>query len=102
MSNDEWVTVGSVTVDSGRCLVVDPTYHRDGLYGVDEIGAATMASVTSPSQVAPLNTPDGTSVGAVIATGYGDGDYPVEVRYITDGRGAARISEMRVRFIEPE
>jgi hypothetical protein len=32
--------------------------------------------------------------------GYGDGVYPVEVNYVTDGRGVTRIAELRIRFIE--
>ena len=72
------------------------------LNGVDEVGAATMASVTAPSQAAPLVTADGMSIGAVVATGYGEGEYPIEVRYVTDERGAVRVSEVRVRFIESE
>ena len=100
MANDGWVAVGSVTVDSGRCLFVDPSYHRDGIYGVDEVGTAIMASVTDPSQTAPLNGSDGMRIGVVVASGYGDGEYPVEVRYVSDERGADRVSEARVRFIQ--
>jgi hypothetical protein len=98
-SSDEWSRVGSVTVDSGRCLVVDPTYHRDGFYGVEEVGAAVMASVGSNSEAAPLIASDGQELGVVVGTGYGDDVYPVEVRYMTDDRGVKRIAELRVRFI---
>jgi hypothetical protein len=97
---NEWSRVGSVTVDSGRCLVVDPTYHRDGFYGVEEVGEAVMASVRSDSGAAPLIAPDGQELGVVLATGYGDDEYPVEVRYMTDDRGVKRIAEVRVRFID--
>src|SRR4051812_26864416 len=94
-----WEQVGTVAVESGRCLVVAPTYHRDGFYGVAEVEAATMASVGAQSQAAPLMTADGVMIGTVVGTGYGDDEYPVEVRYITDERGARRIAELRVRFI---
>jgi len=33
-------------------------------------------------------------LGVVVSTGYGDGEYPVEVRRNEDGR----IAEVRVRF----
>lgn len=98
---DGWVQVGTVMVDSGRCLVVDPTYHRDGVYGVNEVEAATMASVTSPTGTALLSNSAGLEIGVVVGTGYGDDVYPVEVRYHTDERGTRRVSEVRVRFIEP-
>jgi hypothetical protein len=95
-----WEQVGTVAVDSGRCLVVDPTYHRDGFYGVAEVEAATMASVGAQTQAAPLVTADGMTIGTVVGAGYGDDEYPVEVRYIMDERGVRRIAELRARFID--
>lgn len=92
--------VGGLTVESGTCLVVDPTYHRDGFYGVDEVGAAVMAAVGSPSNTAPLVTTDGLEIGTVSGTGFGDDLYPVEVRYVTDDRGTRRVAELRVVFID--
>ena len=97
--SEGWVQAGTLTVESGRCLVVDPTFHRDGFYGVTEVEAATMASVAAKSQAAPLVATDGMAIGTVVATGYGDDEYPVEIRYIVDERGVERISEVRVRFI---
>ena len=95
-----WAQVGSVAVDSGTCLVVDPTYHRDGHYGVDEIAAAVVvACVSSSNQAAALLTSKGQSIGTVVQTGYGDDEYPVEARYVTDERGAVRVAEVRIRFI---
>lgn len=97
---DGWKQVGTVSVESGRCLVVDPTYHRDGFYGIAEVETATMASVAASSQAAPLKTTDGVTIGTVVASGYGDDEYPVEARYVTDDRGVVRIAEVRVRFID--
>jgi hypothetical protein len=96
---DGWTRVGSVTVDSGTCLVVDPTYHRDGLYGVDQIAAAGVACIGSSRKAAPLTASGGQPIGTVVQTGYGDDEYPVEARYITDQRGTTRIAEIRIRFI---
>jgi hypothetical protein len=96
----DWVRVGELTVESGTCLLVDPTYHRDGFYGVDEVGTAVMAAVGSPTSAAPLVTRDGVEIGTVSATGYGDDIYPVEVRYVMDERGTRRVAELRVVFID--
>jgi hypothetical protein len=98
--DEEWVRVGGLTVESGTCLVVDPTYHRDGFYGVDEVGAAVIAAVGSPSSAAPLLTSDGLEIGTVSSTGFGDDVYPVEVRYVNDERGTRRVAELRVVFID--
>jgi hypothetical protein len=100
--SESWQRVGSITVDSGRCLIVDPSYHRDGFYGVVEADAAIMSSVTADSQTARLLATDGMAIGTVVATGYGDDEYPVEVRYVVDERGVRRIAELRVRFMDDE
>jgi hypothetical protein len=98
-SQDGWTRVGSVAVDSGTCLVVDPTYHRDSLYGVEQIAEAVVACVGSSRKAATLAASDGQPIGTVVQTGYGDDEYPVEARYVTDQRGATRIAEIRIRFI---
>lgn len=98
-SQDGWTRVGSVAVDSGTCLVVDPTYHRDSLYGVGQIAAALVACAGS-SRKAPRLLPRTASRSAPLSKlGYGDGEYSVEARYVTDQRGATRIAEIRVRFM---
>lgn len=88
-------------IDSGRCLIVDPTCHRDGLYGVAEVEAATIAGIGTPTDAGPLVATDGAIVGTVVGSGYGDGEYPVEVRY-EERDGVRRVAEVRVRFIEAE
>ncbi len=97
-SND-WVQVGLVGIESGTCLIVDPTYHRDGFYGVEEVEAVTLEVVGSPARVGTLKLPDGMIVGTAVATGFGDGEYPVEVRY-ADTRWGRRVAEVRVRFLD--
>jgi hypothetical protein len=97
--SEGWVQVGIVNVDSGTCLIVDPTYHRDGIYGIEEVESATMATVASPSNTAALVSVRGEQIGTVVQTGYGDDQYPVEIRYVVDQRGTRRIAELRVRFI---
>lgn len=34
--------VGVVEVESGTCLVVDPTFHRDGFYDADQVERAVL------------------------------------------------------------
>jgi hypothetical protein len=96
----EWTDVGVAEIESGTCLIVDPTFHRDGFYDAERVGQAVLDAVGSATLTAPLALPDGHEIGTVIRPGYGDDAYRVEVRYITDERGARRIAELRVRFIE--
>ncbi len=99
MPDDEgWVRVGSVSVESGRCLVVDPAYLRDGFSGAEEVDAAITAAESAPSGAAPLSATEGVEIGAVVGTVFGDDVYPVEVRYETEG-GVPRVAELRVRFV---
>lgn len=93
-----WHQVGVISIDSGTCLITDPMYHRDDVYGVAEAEAAAMCTITSDTQAAPLLAKNGEEVGVAINTG-GDDLYPVEVRYVTDQQGVRRVAEMRVRFI---
>ncbi len=44
--------------------------------------------------------PSCVEVGTAIATGYGDGIYTVEARYIVDAGGDRRVAEVRIRFID--
>jgi hypothetical protein len=96
----EWTNVGVLEVESGTCLIVDPTFHRDGFYDGERVGQAVLDAVGSASLTAPLTLHDGHEIGTVIRPGFGDNAYRVQVRYVTDERGARRIAELRVRFIE--
>jgi hypothetical protein len=96
----DWTDVGVVEVESGTCLVVDPTFHRDGFYDAERVGQAILDAIGSPTLVAPLALSDGHEIGTVIRPGYGDDAYRVEVRYIADEGGTRRIAELRLRFIE--
>jgi hypothetical protein len=100
MDASEWTDIGVVEIESGTCLIVDPTYHRDGFYDAAQVGRAVLDAVGSASLIAPLTLPDGHSIGTIIRPGLGDDAYRVEVRYVVDQRGARRIAELRMRFIE--
>ena len=96
----EWAEVGVVEVESGTCLIVDPTFHRDGFYDGERVGQAALDAVGAASRRALLALADGHEIGTAILPGYGDDAYPVEVRYVVDERGTRRIAELRIRFIE--
>lgn len=88
-----WVEVGEVGVDSGRLLLGDPAYVTPDL--IDRLEGR------QPGQL--------THGVVLVASGFGDGLYPVEVRYVDDplmsehlGRPVWRVAEVRVRFIREE
>jgi hypothetical protein len=100
-SMSEWVTIGTVDVESGTLLLVDPGWHRDSHYGQSEVGEAMATAVENQSQAAALNLadPKGYTAGVVVVTGLGDDIYPVEVRYEEGPRSGMRyVAEVRVRF----
>ena len=99
-AGDDWSEVGVVEVESGTCLIVDPTFHRDGYYDAEQVGQAALDALASPNGTAPLTLANGHRVGTVLLPGYGDDAYPVEVRYVPGVRGESRIAELRIRFIE--
>ncbi len=98
--SDPWTDVGVVEIESGTCLIVDPTFHRDGFYDAEQVGHAVIAAVQSATLAAPLALTNGHEIGTVIGSGYGDDAYRVEARYVSDTSGNRRIAEVRVRFIE--
>ncbi len=100
LDEGEWFDVGVVEVESGTCLIVDPTFHRDSFYTAEEVGQAVLDAVGSSTLVGPLSLSDGHQIGTIVRPGYGDDAYRVEIRYVIDERGARRIAELRVRFIE--
>ena len=99
---DEWTQVGVVEVESGTCLIVDPAFHRDGFYGVDQVAQSVLDAVGAPSLTAALALADGHVVGTVVLPGVGDDVYPVEVRYVQHSRWGRRVAELRIRFLEDE
>jgi len=89
---DELTYVGSFSVDSGQAMVGDPCYldqwktnegedwdleGKVGDYSYQGASATTLAS--SAGEL-------GISTAIVFNTGYGDGLYPVYVKYDNDGR----------------
>jgi hypothetical protein len=86
----DWTPAGVVLVDAGAVVLVDPG-SADQVPPPDELGellAAGEGVATIPGQHVP-------AVGVVVASGWGDGRYPVEVQRDSDGR----IRAVRVTFI---
>jgi len=77
-----WSVIGEVGVDSGRVVVVDLAYTN--LVPDDDIEMTNIPFPENPN----------VDAGVIVDSGYGDGVYPVEARYV-DGR----VAEIRVRFI---
>lgn len=85
-----WLYAGSVGVDSGTVLLVDPCYARDAEQETAYRSADPYGEV--PLSAAPLHT------AVACQTGMGDGVYRCHVRLSESGR----VAELRVVFIEPE
>jgi hypothetical protein len=90
MSSEDWTEVGTIGVDSGSMLIVDPTY-------VDETYVAH--GERHESEFVAGGETGGYGRGVFVTAGLGDGVYPVEVRYIQDPDFGRRIAEVRVRFL---
>lgn len=101
----EWVQVGAIGVDAGLVWVGDPCYIMD-----DEateripwnrfVDALEQKLLSTPHPgVATWDYRVGHSgLGVSVISGYGDGSYPVYVRYAQDGR----IAAVQAIFIERE
>jgi hypothetical protein len=82
-----WLYAGSVAVDSGTVLLIDPGYKRPDLEAVHR-SAAPYGEV--PLSAAPLHT------AVACQSGLGDGIYPAYVRLAASGR----VAELRVVFLD--
>ena len=101
MSERGWQKVGTIGVDAGICWIGDPCYilHKTEDERQD---MATELGLTWDQfcdklreNVTQFNFPVGHPwLGVVVSTGYGDGTYPVFVRYNGDGQ----IMEAKVVF----
>ena len=85
----EWQMLGSVTIDTGTLLLIDP------VHGGADVG--TLAE----SEHAQVPVPGGDFSAVLVTTGMGDGRYPVEGRF-ADCLFGRRIAEIRVRFLDDD
>jgi hypothetical protein len=100
--------IGSVGVDSGQILVTDPCYVLDH----ESQGWQANIGGRHPNYDDVLNTyktfsepyiePWGSATAIVVGTLYGDGCYPVYVRYV-DGRAAQVVIDFEglIQYHEP-
>jgi hypothetical protein len=86
-----WKAIGTVCIDSANMILIDAGEVVDG-----------EALVKVPAgRHSQLTNEHGVKYATVVATGYGDGDYTVEARFITDEDWGERIAEIRINFMEP-
>lgn len=81
-----WKKIGEIGVDSGQMMLIDPCYMDSVSY--DEACAAT-------DDLSGCGIVDNGLAFAAL-TAYGDGEYPVYVRYGDEGR----IAAMKIEFME--
>lgn len=109
----DWKKVGTVYVDSGTIMVGDPCYTQ----GADASHASKdwmdFLAKTWPENFGLNATPHGSmenvvpalgekGVGMVVSSGFGDGEYPVYVKYSDEGMFGTRVAEVKVVFIDDE
>jgi len=93
-----WHHAGVIGVDAGLCWVGDPCYvmhARPKDIGENWLDFCERLGDSHPT-VRQFHYDMGhPGLGVCVSTGYGDGGYPVEVRYNAEGR----VAELRVTFI---
>lgn len=95
----DWRVIGTVTVDSGGLVLVDPTYRTGDFYGHVEEEAALAEAVQSRYQAGALRTATGMVIGTMIAGASCDGDEClVEGKYLAGERGVPYLAEVKIRF----
>ena len=86
---DQWQAMGSVTIDTGTILLIDP------IHGRADVGTL------GDSEYAQVAIPGGDYSAMLVSTGMGDGRYLVEGRF-ADSPFGRRIAEIRVRFLDED
>lgn len=110
-----WEKVGEVWVDSGSVMVGDPcyTHGQDASHAVadwNEFLSRTWPKVFGKN--GEINHKVGMKdvtyalsekgIGMVVSSGFGDGVYPVFVKYSDEGQWGKRVAELKVVFIDDE
>jgi hypothetical protein len=106
---NDFVYIGSVWVDAGCIFVGDPCYSitSDADHHVETWSEFCdrlfdKGHEVANGVVAPLNGHSGQAeagLGLVIDSGFGDGSYPVYVKYSDEGDFGMRVSVILVDFM---
>lgn len=98
--DDGWERVGVVGVDAGLVWLGDPCYilhtRKPKAIGKAWGDLAKSLDLRLGNDAVQMNHDKGhPGLGVIVTSGYGDGEYPVEVRRLEDGT----IAEVRVVFV---
>jgi predicted RNase H-like HicB family nuclease len=95
----DWKQVGVVGVDSGLCWLGDPCYilHKKPGEEKPELGKDWHEFVNKTFDNEGRFAQFGELTGVTVASGYGDGIYPVMVRFEDK-----RVAEVKVVFIDDD
>lgn len=104
---DEWTQVGTIGVDAGLCWVGDPCYvvAKDcdqQFESWSEFCDKLDENKTYPRTKSFPYKLGHEGLGVVVSTGFGDGRYPVFVRYKDMGAWGRRVAEVKVVFIDED
>lgn len=97
-----WEIVGEIGVDAGLCWLGDPCYcvTPDATEHPAKTWNEFCEKLDHAKRAQQWNYKIGhAGLGVTVTTGYGDGNYPVEVRYVDDPHMGRRVAEVRIRFI---
>lgn len=119
LPTEEWVLAGTIGVDAGCVTIGDPCYfpvprrEYERLTGLD--GGRDNLNSNVKKYIAAYHIPDADSTDETVTlapadteyfgdfvtvdSGYGDGSYPVYVKYSDEGSWGKRIKEVRIVFI---
>ena len=102
-SKKVWERVGVVGVDAGLIWLGDPCYVLHGekpkAIGRDWGDFVKKLDLGLGNDAMQMNYDKGhPGLGVIVTSGYGDGEYPVEVRRLEDGT----IAEVRVVFVREQ
>lgn len=104
MKLSEWSLIGECAVDAGCVMLIDPCYTIDKTN--DEWYSREIVDRCHENDGRHHGVKiDGHALeysGVVVEAGFGDGCYPVYVRYSDEGSWGKRIAEVKIVFIGDE
>ena len=106
MNKTDWKRIGTLGVDSGQMMLVDPCYaladkqELENILLHEQINTydKLLEEYGDDFNVDTIEFAD----GIVCSTGYGDGSYDVFIKTIDDSMWGHRVAEMKIVFIEDE